>query len=157
MKILFWTILLCLPCMMAQAKLQIAAHGRARCTIVTQPGATPAERFAAQELAETLKQITGATFPVVEREKDLPGSVLLVGPGPAAEALFPEVALERFGGEQLTIRTRGKNLLLAGGRPLEVHVENRQRVNVPARQRPQLSAQQTGASGREAGGQAGGG
>jgi hypothetical protein len=117
MKVLFWIGLMVLCSLSAQAKLTLASRGKALCTIVTQPGATPAERYAAEELAHTLKQITGAVFAIVEASANAPASAIIVGPGPLAKSLFPEVTLEMFGGEQLTIRTRGNRLLLAGGRP----------------------------------------
>src|SRR5579871_2595445 len=117
MNTLFWIGALSLLCAVAQAKMPISAQGKAQCTIVTQPGATPPERYAAQELATTLQQVTGATFSVAESDKDAPASAIIVGPGSVAKAVFPEVALEKFGNEQLTIRTKDKRLLLAGGRP----------------------------------------
>src|SRR5205823_10339465 len=53
----------------------------------------------------------------VQAERDAPAAAIVIGPGPVAKAVFPEVGLEGFGGEQLTMRTRGGRLLLAGGRP----------------------------------------
>ena len=108
---------LTLACPPAQAKVQIASGGIARCVIVTQPGATPAERYAAEELAATLKQITGATFVTRELADNAPESAIVVGAGPLAAKLFPEVDLATFGGEEYVIRTQGGRLLLAGGRP----------------------------------------
>jgi len=100
-----------------EAKMRLAEGGKARCVIVRQPGATPAERHAADELAATLRQITGATFDIRDESATAPPSAIIVGPGPVAKALFPEVNLAAFGGEQLAIRTKGQHLLLAGGRP----------------------------------------
>ncbi len=100
-----------------QAKVQIAVGGIARCVIVTQPGATPAERYAAGELAATLAQITGAKFETRELMDDAPESAIVVGPGPLAAKLFPEVELAGFGGEEYVNCTKGGRLLLAGGRP----------------------------------------
>jgi len=100
-----------------QAKVTIAAGGLARCVIVTQPGATPAERHAAEELAATLRQITGATFATQELTDHAPESAIVVGPGPLATKLFPGVALAGFGGEEYANVTCGGRLLLAGSRP----------------------------------------
>jgi hypothetical protein len=100
-----------------EAKVQIAERGKARCVIVSQPGATPAERRAADELAATLRQITGAAFEVRETAVDAPDAAIVVGPGPVAKTLFPEVDLAAFDGEQIALRTKGNRLLLAGGRP----------------------------------------
>ncbi len=100
-----------------QAKMQIASEGTARCVIVTQPGATVAERYAADELASMLKQITGAAFEIKELKDDAPASAIIVGPGPVSAKVFPEVELSKFGNEDYAIRTKGGRLLLAGGRP----------------------------------------
>jgi hypothetical protein len=117
MQTLFWIGALSLLCAAAQASVPVAAHGKAQCVIVSQPGATPAERFAAEELASTLQKVTGAAFRIVEAEKAPAGPAIVVGPGPAASALFPDTALDKLGGEALTMRTSGRHLLLAGGRP----------------------------------------
>lgn len=117
MTAVLWIGMLGTLCAVAQAEAPIATHGKARCVIVTQSGATQAELHAAHELADTLHLITGTTLPIVQSDTNLPEAAIIVGPGPAAHALFPEAQLERFGGEQLTIRTKGKRLLLAGGRP----------------------------------------
>lgn len=120
MKGLVWMAVagcLCMAAGAASAAVTIAAGGKARCVIVTQPGATAAERHAARELADTLRQVTGVTFRIVEEASSAPASAIVIGPGRVAKALFPEVALDRFGGEQLAMRTKGGRLLLAGGRP----------------------------------------
>ena len=104
-------------CCSVAAEMRIAENGIARCVIVTQPGATPAERHAASDLAATLKQITGAEFEIRETASDAPASAIVVGPGPLATSLFPDIDLTRFTGEESVMRTRGDRLLLAGGRP----------------------------------------
>ncbi|MCY2930980.1 MAG: DUF4838 domain-containing protein [Planctomycetota bacterium] len=102
---------------MTQGDFKIALQGKAACVILTQPGATAAERRAADELASHLKQITGAPFDVREGGDNTPASVIIIGPGPLAQKLFPEVKLASFGGEQLTMRVKEGRMLLAGGRP----------------------------------------
>ncbi len=111
------TLALTLAGLPALARMQIASDGTARCVIVTQPGATPAEHTAAEELSSMLKQITGATFETRELTDNAPESAIIVGPGPLAAKFFPEVDLSKFGGEEYVIRTQGGRLLLAGGRP----------------------------------------
>ena len=101
----------------AQAQMQIAGEGKAACVILTQPGVTVAERQAALELASNLREITGATFEIKALADNAPPSAIIIGPGPLAEKLFPEVNLATFGGEQLTMRVKQGHLLLAGGRP----------------------------------------
>lgn len=101
----------------ARADLLLASRGEARCVIVRQPGATATERYAAEELARWLGQLTGATFEVRETADAPAGNAILVGPGPAAEKAFPEVSWKALGGEEAVLRCRGNRLLLAGGRP----------------------------------------
>ena len=43
----------------------IAKEGKPACVIVSQPGATAAEKNAAQDLAATLRNITGAEFQII--------------------------------------------------------------------------------------------
>lgn len=101
----------------AAAALTLAENGASDLVIATQPGATPAEQNAARELAETLRAITGASLPVKEFSEALPPRAILVGPGPLAQQLFPDVPFAALGLEELVIRTQGDRLLLAGGRP----------------------------------------
>ncbi len=105
-----------MPTSICMANVRIAAGGKAKCVILTQIGATAAELHAANELAKTLQQITGAAIPVQQAAGSAPASAIVVGPGPLAASLFPEVALNKFGGEQLVMRTSRGRLLLAGGR-----------------------------------------
>jgi len=116
-----WPFLLALAvglvCVSAQAKVPIAAGGTARCLIVTQPGATPAERYAATELAIALQEITGATFETREVSGPAPHPAIIIGLGPTASTIFPELDNSKFASEEYVIRTRGNQLLLAGGRP----------------------------------------
>jgi hypothetical protein len=103
----------------AEAGFTIAASGKPHCVILQQTGATLPEQTAAQELAEYLRQITGTPFAVQESADvpSVPACAIIVGPGPVAQALFPEVALDKLGPEEFVMRTKGRRLLLAGGRP----------------------------------------
>jgi hypothetical protein len=118
MRLALWmlTFLLLFSCA-AEANMQIASRGRAKCAILLQPGATLVEQYAAEELAQTLYQITGAKFEIREGIASVPETAIILGPGPLAKAIFPEADLESFGPEQATIRTKRGRLLLAGGRP----------------------------------------
>ncbi len=99
------------------AAMTLAKDGKARCVILQQPGATPAELQAARDLSEVLKEITGATFSVQEASTKIPKSAIIIGPGPAARSLFPGVPFDQLGLEEIVIKTKGNRLLLAGGRP----------------------------------------
>lgn len=110
---LFTAIVVSLP---ARA-VTLATQGTTRHVIVTQPGAMPAETNAAVELAAALRDITGAEFRILVAGEAPAGPVIVVGPGPVAKALFPEVPFDALGLEELVIKSRGDHLLLAGGRP----------------------------------------
>jgi hypothetical protein len=100
-----------------QAAITLAEKGKANSVILRQPGATPAELHAVAELADVLKQITGAEFSVQDPGPKAPRRAILVGPGATAQALFPEVPWDKLGQEEIVIKTKGNRLLLAGGRP----------------------------------------
>ncbi len=99
------------------AGLVLADRGRARAVIVTQPGATEAEAFAAGELGRFLAAVTGAAFEIRASARAPEGPAIIVGPGPAAALEFPEVALAEYGPEEVGMVCRDERLLLAGGRP----------------------------------------
>lgn len=104
----------------APAELLLAEGGKAQCVIVQQAGATPAELEAGRELAQTLREITGAEFKVEQvAGTEVPENAILIGPGAAAKNFFPEVGWDKLGGEEaLRISQKsGRRLLLAGGRP----------------------------------------
>jgi hypothetical protein len=94
----------------------IAEDGQARAVIVVDPAATATETYAASQLASFLRQITGASFEIRTNSKS-PASAILVGPGAAAGAAFPDAPLTQLGGEELVIRAKADRILLAGGRP----------------------------------------
>lgn len=113
-------VLLCLAGIeAANADETIADSGHARYVIVCDRNAIPAEQTAARELANYLHQITGADFSTEQASNGspIPDHAILVGPGIAAQMLFPDVALNNLGPEELVMRTEGHRLLLAGGRP----------------------------------------
>ena len=118
------TLLSCLLALASVAPLHaeftLARHGTPRCIILSQPGGTATESNAVQELAQALQKLTGASFPVQtasDPQARIPAQAIIVGPGPAARALFPEVPLEQFGPEEFLIKVKSGRLLLAGGRP----------------------------------------
>ena len=116
-KIAFIALALLLGCAASQAGMHLIRFGKASAPVILQPGATPAEVWAARDLTNALWRITGAPFELREGLTKAPGRAILVGRGPAASAVFPEVAFDQFGDEEILIRTKGNRLLLAGGRP----------------------------------------
>jgi hypothetical protein len=100
----------------SRAELQLAGKEKTKYVIVVDPTATAPERNAANELAATLQQITGANFPVRTNTR-APARAILVGLGAAARRAFADVPFDTLGAEELVIKTKGSRLLLAGGRP----------------------------------------
>lgn len=101
----------------AHADVTLASAGKSKCVIVRNSDATAAEQNAATILADTLQQITGATFPIETAGDLTPNRAILVGPGAAAAKFFPEIHFDQLDPEEIVIQTKGNRLLLAGGRP----------------------------------------
>jgi hypothetical protein len=93
----------------------LAQDGKTDYTIVTGSDAIPAEKTAARDLANHLKQITGATFAVSSDAGD--GPKIVVGQSDLAKKLLPNQNWDSFGSDGIVIKTVGKDLILAGGRP----------------------------------------
>lgn len=100
-----------------QAAVTLAKNGKAECVIVCEADAPAPEKQAAQELAQTLKQITGAEFVIEAPAAKLQKRAILVGASAVARKAFPEVPFDQLGQEELVIKTKGSRVLIAGGRP----------------------------------------
>jgi hypothetical protein len=100
---------LLLSCISAQnvSAIPIAENGEVQATIVVDGQATSARRYAADDLAAHLKQITGGDFRVqFEPADDRPN--ILVGQ-PAAGMLYPDFTVEGLGTDGIIIRTMGQS------------------------------------------------
>ncbi|MBO4649028.1 MAG: hypothetical protein J5806_12830, partial [Lentisphaeria bacterium] len=86
----------------SSAEITLAENGRARAAIVVPANAKPIVKFAAKELAEHLKAMTGAAFPV--GEKPGPGVNICLGFGDTA----------KFAPDEFVIRARGKRIDIYG-------------------------------------------
>jgi len=95
----------------------LATGGKPRYVILQQAEATAPEQHAAGELALHLNLVTGAKFEIKTNAGEVPKNAVVVGQGPLATKLFPEISFEKLDAEELVIRTKGNHLLLAGGRP----------------------------------------
>jgi hypothetical protein len=72
-------------------------------------------RAAADELAEHLKQVTGAEFPIASDGAASGNRRILVGPSKALDALKLDIDFEGLGPEGFVIRTVGDSLVITGG------------------------------------------
>src|SRR5262249_55973129 len=95
----------------------VSQKSKARCIIVQSTNATITEIHAARELAVMVAQITGRAVEVNTNSRGTKEAGIVIGPGEAARALFPEMDLDALGPEEFVMRVKGNHLLLAGGRP----------------------------------------
>jgi len=95
--------------------IEIARDGVGLVTIVTVDGTTPAEKHAARELADFLKQVTGTEIPIT-KIGETKSPRILIGEQSAKRA-DPDFSVKGLGRDGLIIRTVGDDLILAGGRP----------------------------------------
>ena len=94
----------------------LAKEGTSTFVIVTSATPLPEESTAADWLAATLKQVTGAVFPIkTEDATDLPATVLFVGD--TAVARTNGIDASTLKPEEWRIRSVGEALIFAGGRP----------------------------------------
>jgi hypothetical protein len=89
----------------ADAAITLATDGKTDYVIVVAKGAIPAEHTAARELAEHLKLVTGAEFPI-RAQANGAKHILVGGKQP-----------DDLGADGIILRTTGDTLVLAGGRP----------------------------------------
>jgi hypothetical protein len=92
-------------------------NGKSNCSIMVDPAAIEPEKRAASELAGFLRLITGAEIPIISAQEPPKENAIVVGPGPLARRMFPDVPFDQLGAEEFVIRTDPQRLLLAGGRP----------------------------------------
>jgi hypothetical protein len=99
----------------ALSAIAIAQDGQAKAVIVIAADAPAPEQHAAKELADFLRQITGATFELAGQRKPQASCIFV---GPAAARLAEEnFSTEGLGAEGIVIKTVGNDLILAGGPP----------------------------------------
>lgn len=102
----------------ADAALTLASGGKTAYVITLAADAIPAEKTAAAQLQKYLGQVTGTRFAIAnEREVDAKSPQILVGAGRRVKALLRQQDWEALGRDGIVIKTVGKNLVLAGGRP----------------------------------------
>jgi hypothetical protein len=94
-------------CVPGEAAVRLARDGKTDYTIVLCAEPIPAEQTAAKELAEHLKLVTGAEFPVGEAGQ----KVIRVG------GAAPGVDMASLKHDGIVMKTDGDTLILTGGRP----------------------------------------
>lgn len=97
--------------------LLIAEEGVPKMTIVVSASASPATRYAAEELKNFLDEMTGADMPLVTDDAPPAPSEILVGDSRRLRELGLLIDYETLGREGYILRTRGPHILIAGGEP----------------------------------------
>ncbi len=113
-------ILLSIQCrLIAEDGHLLAKDGEALYTITLAADAIPPEKTAAEQLQATLKEITGATFPITTEEagEEPARPTIWVGAGPRVRTLLAEPDWEQLGRDGIRLKSVGEDLILAGGRP----------------------------------------
>ncbi len=99
-----------------KAKLVLAERGQTKYVIQRAADASPVEVRAVNDLAEYLKKISGATFPVVTEDKAADAPRIIVGKS-LSQSLLGKEKVNSLGLDDFIIRTCGDNVVLAGGGP----------------------------------------
>ena len=94
-----------------KGELILAAEGRARYTITLRPSVSKCVRTLAERLSETLEQVSGAPFAIVEAASPR---------GPHIRLIARAAASEIPGAGVVTVKTQGRDVLLAGDGHLEL-------------------------------------
>jgi len=115
MKAILAALLLLAPLCPA-ASLTLARGGRSDYAILVGSQASPSERRAATELQEHLRQITGATLPLLTDAAPANQPLIFVGRSPALDAQGVAIPYDQLGDEGYVLKTSGRHLIIAGGR-----------------------------------------
>ncbi len=94
--------------------------GRTEWNIALSPNAGEVEKYAAQELRQTLKKISGADFPIVNNDTAAEKNTILIGSLESSAVIREKAAalkLEKDKTEELAVYTLNGNLYLAGNQP----------------------------------------
>lgn len=97
-----------------EARLVIARNGSARYDIVIPEDATPAVRYAAQELQSLLREMSGARLPIVDEPDSDGGPALYIGPCHRTREVLPRRELRLLEEDGVAIRTEGDDVVLTG-------------------------------------------
>lgn len=100
----------------AQDNLTITKNGCSNYTIILSNEASPSEKFAVKELQKFLKIISGVTIPIYRDNEKISGPLILVGDGILLRQIDDSINYKDLGPEGFVIRTKGQNIILAGGR-----------------------------------------
>jgi len=104
-----------LPLTVHAQSLTLADNGRSDFRIVIAKTPSPSVQWAAEELQKWLKEMTGATLPIVADDTPVGAHEIVLGANARLQALGVEAPLKELGVEGYILRTKGPHLLLIGG------------------------------------------
>ncbi|MBL8179878.1 MAG: DUF4838 domain-containing protein [Bryobacterales bacterium] len=99
------------------AAVPLAKQGQSDYTILISSDAIPSERRAADELQRFLEEMSGARLPIRTDGDAVSGPLILLGDSAALRRLKPGIGFDALGAEGFVLRTAGRHLIIAGGRP----------------------------------------
>ncbi|MBN1344028.1 MAG: DUF4838 domain-containing protein [Phycisphaerae bacterium] len=108
------TLLFAAPSMAAPGPVALLEGGRSRHQIVLQSGASPSERFAAQELQTHFKACTNVELPIVEGAPSTDTPMILLGCGKLAAKLGVAPKPDQLGEQGFQIKTVPPHIVIAG-------------------------------------------
>ena len=92
-------------------------QGKSRYRIVVSAVAIPSERYAAEELQRYLERMSGARLPIVTDAEPMESREILLGDNTRLRKLKWNIDFHKLGTDGFALRTDGKRLIIAGGRP----------------------------------------
>jgi hypothetical protein len=101
----------------ADTEMILCNQGKSSYAIVISSNAPSPERHAAKELQHFLREISGATLPIVEDSEQLPPRAILIGENKHLEKIGVEIDFKSLGREGYVLCTKGERLIIAGGKP----------------------------------------
>ncbi len=99
------------------ADLTIVDNGISPYRIVVALNASVQDYYAAQTLQKYVKEMTGVELPIVVDDNPLTDTEIIVGFNSHTKRVAPNLKPQRFGSEELLIRTVGSRVVIVGGSP----------------------------------------
>ncbi len=100
----------------ANAAVVLVENGQARATIILSQSASESEQWAARDLADHLKHISGADVKTITEGDRIPMAAVILGDSDAAHSLGVRIDTDQLGSDGYVIKTVGDRIVIAGGR-----------------------------------------
>src|SRR5256886_3445397 len=111
------TAMACAASAPASGATTIAEKAGSRYRIIVAANAIPSERYAAEELQRYLERMSSARLPIVTDTEAMESREVLLGDNAHLRKLKLNIDFRRLGTDGFALRTDGKRLIIAGGRP----------------------------------------